>query len=128
MKSSKIIVAFHVGRGGRFYNPGNLTFIGEQKISHFTSDLFLNEDETEYVDGAGNYVGLTVEEEKTGIGRINIDNEYDTTYTRSLFDCSFKEIMAIKESKEWNAEDLIKTFLEDCGYETFEDYEFLNNL
>lgn len=36
------IVAFHTGRGGRFYNPGHTTFIGEKKISDFTGDLFLN--------------------------------------------------------------------------------------
>lgn len=36
------IVSFHTGRGGRFYNSGHTTFIGEKKISDFTEDLFLH--------------------------------------------------------------------------------------
>ena len=35
------IVGFHTGRGGRFYNAGHVSFIGECKISDFTNDLFL---------------------------------------------------------------------------------------
>lgn len=35
------IVAFHVGRGGQFYNPGHLTFIGFHEIGEFTERLFL---------------------------------------------------------------------------------------
>lgn len=38
----KIIVAFHIGRGGRFYNPGFKSFIGEKSINDFTDDLFIN--------------------------------------------------------------------------------------
>lgn len=44
MKTNNIkntIVGFHTGRGGRFYNAGHVKFIGECKISDFTSDLFL---------------------------------------------------------------------------------------
>lgn len=40
-KNSGIIVAFHTGRGGRFYNAGHTTFIGEKSIDVFTSDLFI---------------------------------------------------------------------------------------
>jgi hypothetical protein len=43
------LVAFHVGRGGRFYNEGHITYLGEDKtISDYTSDLFIvyeNQDE-----------------------------------------------------------------------------------
>ena len=35
------IVGFHTGRGGRFYNAGHVSFIGECKISDFTDNLFL---------------------------------------------------------------------------------------
>ena len=35
------LVAFHTSRGGRFYNGGHKTFIGQDKpINDFTSDLF----------------------------------------------------------------------------------------
>ena len=30
---NQTIVAFHVGRGGRYWNPGHVSFIGEKKIN-----------------------------------------------------------------------------------------------
>lgn len=91
--TGKTIVAFHIGRGGNFYNPGHLSFIGEKKISEFTDDLFLNDD-NQWEDGTGNKVGLTKEE--TEVGRINIDGEYDTTYCKLLSDCSEDELELIE--------------------------------
>jgi|SRR3972149_1890938 len=38
--NNKTIVAFHIGRGGRFNNQGHLSYIGEKKIGDFTNDLF----------------------------------------------------------------------------------------
>jgi len=38
----KTIVAFHTGRGGKFYNAGHVSFIGEKKINEFVNDLFVN--------------------------------------------------------------------------------------
>lgn len=35
------IVGFHTGRGGRYFNAGYVSFIGECKISDFAGDLFL---------------------------------------------------------------------------------------
>lgn len=96
------IVAFHIGRGGRFYNAGHLSFLGEYRIddSRFLNDLSLSEDELVYVDSVGSEVGLTVEEAKTGIGRINIDGIYDTTYTKLLSDCDDKELEAIAKTED----------------------------
>ena len=49
-----------------------------------------------YTDGGGNQVGLTVEEAySTGIGKINIDNDYNTTYTCRLEDCDESELQLI---------------------------------
>ena len=58
----KTIVAFHTGRGGRYYNAGHTTFIGEKKISDFTDDLFLRY-ENEYdifkqINGRNNLLEL----------------------------------------------------------------------
>ena len=44
---NKTIVAFHIGRGGIFYNPGYISFIGEKTISDFVDNLFLSEEEEE---------------------------------------------------------------------------------
>ncbi len=35
------IVGFKTARGGRFFNAGHVSFLGECKISDFTNDLFL---------------------------------------------------------------------------------------
>ena|ERR1700693_5138319 len=137
---STIIVSFHIGRGGRFNNPGHLSFLGENKISAFTDDLFLAyENEKNFKDRFGfdstgdkdqrcildlianrdfdelqekfgitqemlgnaiffhngNPVGLTEDDAEKGIGRINIDNYYDTTYSIYLTRIDKQEALAI---------------------------------
>lgn len=139
----EIIVAFHVGRGGRFHNAGHLSFIGEHSIDYYTDDLFLrwsnereilskingrpnllekwedscDSDDYEfferlgfdlgekewYCGASGSSVGLTADEAATGIGTINIDYGYDTTYTKYIGDCSEKEIELILESKNYTS-------------------------
>lgn len=42
-----------------------------------------------------NRVGLTVAQEKTGIGRIDKDGDYNTIYTCRLADCDEKELATI---------------------------------
>jgi hypothetical protein len=132
------IVAFHIGRGGRFNNPGHITFLGENKITHYTDDLFLSYEnayeigkkikgrenlqnkfeqaldsdtaaisffekiglplgEKIYTDCNGSPVGLTEAEAVTGIGRIDLDGQYDTTYTRLLSDCNEHELKLIAD-------------------------------
>lgn len=139
----KTIVAFHIGRGGRFYNAGHLSFIGCKPIGDFINDLFpvyenasdifemikgrenleelyrkatedwdnaaiarlsslgLDLGEIEYCDGGGSQVGLSQKDAESGIGTINIDHDYDTTYTRYLDDCNRDEINAIIRSDGW---------------------------
>jgi hypothetical protein len=107
--TAETIVAFHIGRGGRFYNGGHLTFLGEGKISDYTEDCWApktvddneeliddNSPEAEWTDCNGNSVGLTNAEYQSGIGRIDMDGEYNTTYTMRLGDIE-------EDSKEWDA-------------------------
>lgn len=102
------IVGFHITRGG------HLVFMGESKISDFAEDCFspskidgtdefgdpniVNDDapDAEWTDCNGNSVGLTNTEYKSGIGRIDIDGEYNTYYTMRLGDVE-------EDSKEWDA-------------------------
>lgn len=153
----KIIVAFHIGRGGRFNNQGFKTFIGEKKIGDFTDNLFLefqnqnnfknrfgydktygseqkcivdlitdkNFDELEekfgiseldlgheiYIDSNGNSVGLYQYDVESGIGCIDIDGAYNTTYTCLIEDCDEEEIRKINESSNYKSIELI-TYLE----------------
>lgn len=136
MITQSTIVAFHIGRGGRFHNPGHLSFYGENKIGNYTNYLFLSFEnvlevgkkikgkenlqakfekaiegdaeaiafferiglglgEVIYTDCNGNPVGLTHSEEQTGVGCINMDNAYDTTYTCFLKDIDESEAQAI---------------------------------
>ena len=41
LTAADTIVAFHIGRGGHFHNPGHLSFIGKKLISDFTDSLFI---------------------------------------------------------------------------------------
>lgn len=91
-----LIVAFHIGRGGRFYNSGHTSYIGERIINDFTNDLFLNKDETFYTDGNGTEI---LEVDNDGTGKINIDYEYDTTYACKVSDLSEEEINIILATK-----------------------------
>jgi hypothetical protein len=63
---------------------------------------------------------LTKKEAETGIGCINIDEDYDTTYTTLLSDCDEKELKAIRRSNEFNwmdsdVQDYIKWMLDEQG-------------
>ena len=80
-ENKDLIIAFKIGRGGRYHNNVFLSYIGEKNINDFTDDLFLNEDETFFTDGNGRDL-LAVDND--GTGKINIDNGYNTTYARKV--------------------------------------------
>jgi len=80
-----------------------------------------------YFDGGQNPVGLTYNEEQSGIGCINIDNDYNTTYTCRLSDCSEDEFRAIRKASEFDwldsdLQDYIKNALDEEEEETEEEY------
>ena len=59
-----------------------------------------------YFELGGMPVGLSAEECETGIGCINIDKDYDSTYTSYLFDCSQEELSIIERSTSYKSEEL----------------------
>ena len=91
-ENSNLIVAFKIGRGGRFHNSGHLSYVGEYDINHFVNDLFLNEAETMYTDGNGTEL---LDVDNDGTGKINIDNDYNTTYACKVSDLDENELNAI---------------------------------
>lgn len=120
--SPNTILCFHIGRGGRFHNSGHLTFQGAKKITE-TDDFgklfpprFKNGNDNlkslkaEWKDECGNSVELTNEMIRSGIGIINHDNDYDTTYTTYLKDLSKDEIYAIQQADTWD-KDIINNAL-----------------
>lgn len=116
---NEIYVSFHVGRGGRFHNPGHITFIAEcdfqELIVKRSSDLILcnttwDEDKDEEVDLApedwklvdtGSNVILEGKDEiEAKKGVLEFDTIYDKDYTCSLDECDDKEWEALKEAYE----------------------------
>lgn len=160
---NRTIVAFHIGRGGRFNNAGYLTYLGEKRIGDFTNDLFtrlqneneilqtLSEDvrdrlkdlcvdenyillkhdfgvtqemlgDIEYYCGASmQEVGLLRKEVEEGIGKIDIDGDYNTTYTTYIEDCDRSELLALAKSNEWE-------LLKEYGFKDAEKFDLDNRL
>jgi len=167
---SKPIVCFHIGRGGRFYNEGHLSFLRyEDNINKFTDDLFLYyEFEIEYRRKYKNYpnivsalerffesgqgeidqytmdeypifkrLGIALEDigeykyytsgghdvgleyNNGGIGTIDIDGGYNTTYCKCIDDCDREELKLIIEDNPYNLVEL----LEEAGYNNVDVFE-----
>lgn len=114
----KTIVAFHIGRGGRFNNQGFRSFKGTCKgIFEFENNntFTRNRDKKgrfckEYiVDCNGNIIieSKDMDLYHKGIGILEFDGPFDTTYTCYLEDCCEEEIELIVNSSQWNTHQLI---------------------
>lgn len=74
MKNS--IIHFHIGRGGRSFNPGHWEFVGERKItetSNFLSEVFQDESGEYYVPGQEAWEVVINED---GSGEIHLDGTF----------------------------------------------------
>ena len=108
--ASEYIVAFHIGRGGRFHNQGHKTFNPHiQKLSDCFSEscIVLSEDEYgnalpddqwQLIDGGSNVIleGRANIESTTGV--LDWDGEYDTDIVQYLSDCDESEIGIIYQA------------------------------
>lgn len=117
------VMAFHIYGGGG--NRRHIECLGEHKIGEFTDDLWApvdgdgNDIEGEYTTDTGNLTGLTTAMVKSGIGRIDIDGDYDTIYTKRLGDINYtdEEASAMAQSTELSEEWVVGYF---CNGETDE--------
>lgn len=105
----KIIVAFHMARGGQYFNPGHKTYLPNVKrlldyLPYSPEDVIVKEDaqgnpfpEEKWVwcDGNGEVLlwGRAAIEAETGI--LDYDGEYDTCIVRYLEDCTEDEISVL---------------------------------
>ena len=123
-KENQIIVAFHIGRGGRFYNAGHKTFLGElnfMDLQKLNADnvFYRDRDErgrfikTEIYDGAGNFV--SDDDPKGLIGRLDFDGDFDTDYCIYIEDCTDEELQIIAKSIDFKSFEL-KEYLKARGY------------
>ncbi len=111
----QIIVSFHIGRGGKFYNSGFKKYIGEKSFKDLITlndiNLFIsNRDEKGrfikpiYVDSSGNMVSDDDADNLTGT--LNFDGDFDTYIAKTIEDCTDNEIDLIIESNEWKSTEL----------------------
>lgn len=127
-QKNRIIVAFHTGRGGRFYNPGHRTFIGEQNfqdlISLNSNNLFeQNRDEkgrfcSPYLTDCSGKVVVEPGHIKDEIGCLDFDGVYDTDGCCYIEDCTEDDLRMIFDSGEWvsfELRDYLKNFFEQSG-------------
>ena len=117
----KTILEFHVGRGGRFNNAGFLKCNGVVKsisdTENFKNNCYPpkykngNDDlktlKAEWLNCNGNSVGLTNEDVKNGLGKIDLDGNYDTTYTTYMDNLTDEELSALVALNPWNLKDLL---------------------
>lgn len=107
-----IYVSFHIGRGGRFNNPGHYRFSGEfdfQMCLRICNDFLftykedengnqLPENEWKVCDESGRILLQGREEIESRTGIINFDEDYNSFVTRTLDECGDKEWDALRES------------------------------
>lgn len=124
---NKTIVYFHTGRGGRFNNAGHRTFQGTKNIGEVLSlcdssghwSFLVNRDEKGrfceafYTDGNGNYL-ISEKEVISGVGQLEWDSIYDTDTCFLLSECDENDLKLINESREWNKENLLVEFFNEC--------------
>ena len=133
------IVCFHIGRGGRFNNPGHITYVPDVEC---LQDLFdegmtiFDEDEEgnklpveQHVlfDSGGNEIlrGCDIYE-KTGV--LNLDEEYDTYIVLRLDEMTYEHEKAlrraIKDGSNMTSDDR-KLFTEYLAEQAFDKAELL---
>lgn len=105
-----IIVAFHVGRGGRFNNGGYKTFnpniqslqdcFGDAMIidTDPETDEQLPDNEWLLIDSGGNEILHGREEIESKTGVLDWDTIYDTDIVRNIEDCTEEELQLIYEA------------------------------
>lgn len=111
MKTEKIYVSFHIGRGGHYHNPGHLSFVGEenfQDLIHRCMDkcgiedkkwnddpteeeTILPDDEWKLFDNGGKVILEGRDEIEAMTGRLEWDGIYDTDYVTTTDSLSEKE-------------------------------------
>lgn len=126
----RIIVAFSIGRGGRFYNGGHITYIGEknfQDLIYIRSNDLFERNRDEYgkfckpylADASGNVVSDD-DYKNSLVGTLNFDNEYDTMTAMYIEDCGDETLEIIAKSYEYKSPEL-RAYLEaHTGYK-FDD-------
>ncbi|MBQ6963486.1 MAG: hypothetical protein IJP79_07280 [Paludibacteraceae bacterium] len=124
---NRIVVAFHIGRGGRFYNAGHRTFIGEKNfqelIQESSCNLYYHDRDEKgrfckpYLADASGKTIVEADEMNNVVGRLDWDGSYDTDYACYLDECNEDELRIIVRDNQWISpearEYIVEWFKED---------------
>jgi hypothetical protein len=113
-----IIVAFHIGRGGRFNNSGFKSYLGEKDFQNLINlndnDLFTkNRDDNgrfvkPFLANIGSGSSVTDDDITGKVGVLNFDYDYNTDYAQYIEDCDEHEIELICNSSEYKTGELVE--------------------
>ena len=138
----KITVAFHIGRGGRYNNQGNKSFLpGITSLQQCfkESSIILNDDEngnelpdTEWklIDGGGNTILEGMENITSPTGVLEWDTDYDTDIVRNIEDCTDEEMSILYKAYTMGQIDDVDTINFICekeGYKHILDVDYDEN-
>lgn len=126
----KLFVRFHIGRGGRFNNPGHLSFVNEDNFQDlcracgdkldiimfpddeedpFDLSSMLDESEWCIVDNASGRILVEGAAVCERTGTLDWDGEYDTDYVKTTDELNDKEIECLWEEychEAWMSDEL----------------------
>jgi len=119
----KKVAMFHIGRGGMFNNSGHLSFVGFKKIDDchdWEQNTFSkSRDEksrfcsTFLTDCSGNVLMNADEYKKAideGIGTLDFDGVYDTTYTTYTEELSDDELYALSQNRLDGVDEILELY------------------
>ena len=132
--TSSLIVSFHIGRGGRFYNAGHRTFIGEKDFQDLlnmeANNCFIHNrnDAGKFckpfiTDCSGNPVSDDDVNELTGT--LDFDGQYDTSYAKVIDDCDEHELQIIAEANIYKSPALVAYLMNANPLLVFDEYGIL---
>ena len=140
---TKIYVHFHIGRGGRFHNPGHRTFEDEKNFAQVVEDYYndyygagyaylhnMTDDDSEYLpdeewtvtDGQGNVLLKGRDEIEANTGCLDIDGDYDKHVVYDVDDLDEDEVRIILESRKYKSCDLQKWLDNYCREMGWDEY------
>lgn len=118
---NKIIVAFHVGRGGRFNNGGYKTFIGEKNFQDlismngehlFEQNKINGKFSKPYLTDLNGTIIVDYDDINNEVGFLEFDTIYDSDYCKYIDDCSDEELLVIANSNEYKSYELEQYLIE----------------
>lgn len=118
--AAKTVVHFHIGRGGRFNNPGHKTFEAAEELTwnyRYVTVIDTDEDgnplpdeEWRLIEDASEHVLLEGRDEiESPTGILDYDGDSDTDIFKYLEDCDWEEFeilqKAIEDGRDWGLSD-----------------------